>query len=256
VVCQIGTQVRSYPTSTGCREVYRSGALGNISRIEQVRNGTKPYWYSRLAEVKPDEVDWQEFLMDAPDQPFNADKFSGWYGYRDFTDGPIPGLASHFVDLIHYITGAKFPESAVAQGGIFTWKDEHHFTCPDQVQATWVYPEGFLVSYATNYGNASGNLIRFSGEEGVMNLTPWTKPTVSGEGAIRKGKLAEEKPVEPIETPDHFLDWLQCIRSRGTCNAPIEAGYQHAVAVIMAVKAMDTGKRYIYDQEKQETREG
>lgn len=256
VVCQIGTQVRSYPTSTGCREVYRSGALGNISRIEQVRNGTKPYWYSRLAEVKPDEVDWQEFLMDAPDQPFNADKFSGWYGYRDFTDGPIPGLASHFVDLIHYITGAKFPESAVAQGGIFTWKDEHHFTCPDQVQATWIYPEGFLVSYATNYGNASGNLIRFSGEEGVMNLTPWTRPTVSGEGAIRKGKLAEEKPVEPIETPDHFLNWLQCIRTRGTCNAPIEAGYQHAVAVIMAVKAMDTGKRYIYDQEKQEIREG
>ncbi|HID24718.1 MAG TPA: hypothetical protein EYP14_20285, partial [Planctomycetaceae bacterium] len=61
---------------------------------------------------------------------------------------------------------------------------------------------------------------------------------------------------EPIETPDHFLDWLQCIRTRGTCRAPIEAGYQHAVAVIMAVRAADTGRRQIYDPEKREIRDG
>ncbi len=256
VVCQIGTQVRSWPTSFGCRDLYRSGVLGKLSRIEQVRNGIRPYWHSRLADAKQTDVDWKEFLMDRPMRPFRADQFTGWYGYRDFSDGPIPGLGSHFIDLIHFITGAKFPTSVVAQGGTFTWKDEHGFTCPDQVQATWIYPEGFMVSYATNFGNASGNLIRFSGEHGVMNLTPWTKPTVSGEGALTKDKLDKEEPVPPVEAPEHFLDWLQCIRSRGTCNAPIDAGYQHAVAVIMAVKAMDTGKRMIYDAEKAEIREG
>jgi predicted dehydrogenase len=257
VVCQIGTQVRSYPTSTGCHEFYKTGELGKVSRIEQVRNSTRPYWYSRLAEVNPKDVDWKEFLMDAPAQPFNADKFSGWYGYRDFSDGPVPGLASHFVDLIHYITGAKFPTSAVGQSGTFTWIDEHKFTCPDQVQATWIYPEGFMVSYTTNFGNSYGNCIRFLGDQGILHLTPWTKPTISGQGGGKPSSLPkQETPVEPIDTPDHFLDWLQCMRSRGTCRASIDAGYQHAVAVIMAVKASDTGRRQIYDEEKREIREG
>jgi hypothetical protein len=63
-------------------------------------------------------------------------------------------------------------------------------------------------------------------------------------------------PVEPIEGPDHFLDWLQCIRTRGTPNASIEAGYQHAVAVIMAVRASDTGRRQLYDATQHLIHEG
>jgi predicted dehydrogenase len=227
-----------------------------VSRIEQCRNGPKPYWYSRLQDVQPGEVDWQEFLLDRPDRPFRADLFSGWYGYRDFSDGPIPGLGSHFIDLVHYITGARFPESVVAQGDTFTWKDEHEFTCPDNCQAVWIYPQGFLVSYSTNFGNGDGNSFRMYGEQGVLNMLPWEKPTVSGAGATEKGPLGDTVPVEPVERPDHFLDWLQCLRSRKTPNADIEAGYQHAVAVILAMRALDTGRRQVYDVENAEIREG
>lgn len=256
VVCQIGTQVRSWATSRGCRELFQTGAIGNVSRIEQRRNGTKPYWYSRLADAKAQDVEWAEFLMDRPARPFRADHFTGWYGYRDFSAGPVPGLGSHFIDLLNYITGSTYPVSATCQGGTFTWKDEHEFDCPDHVEATWIYPEGFLVSYCTNFGNGSGRIFRISGDQGVIDLTNWTKPTVSGEGAIKRGTVGEEVPVEPVDGPDNFLDWLQCIRSRKTPNAPIEAGYQHAVAVIMAMKAYDTGQRQIYDAEKREIRTG
>ena len=256
IVCQIGTQVRSYPTSTACRELYKEGVLGQISRIEQCRNSTRPYWYSRIADAKEKEVDFKEFLMHRESRPFRADHYTGWYGVRDFSDGPIPGLASHFVDLIHYITGATFPQSVVAQAGVFTWKDAHEFSCPDQVEATWIYPEGFIVNYTTNFGNSNGNRIHFYGQNGTLDMTPWNAPKISGAGGFGEGKLGPEKPVEGIETPDHFLDWLQCIRSRGTCRAPIDAGYQHAVAVLMAVRAHDTGQRQIYDPEKREIRAG
>ncbi len=257
VVCQIGTQIRSLPTSTACRALFQSGMFGKVARVEQVRNGSKPYWYSRLQPAQEKDVDWNEFLMDAPRQPFRADKFTAWYGYRDFTSGPVPGLASHFIDLIHYITGAKFPTSVTGQEGTFTWIDAHKFTCPDQVQSTWIYPEGFMVSYSTNFGNSSGSYIRFLGDRGVLNLTPWTSPTYSRAGAGQTTTLPkEETPVKPIDTPDHFLNWLQCIRSREACRAPIDAGYQHAVAVIMAVHAADTGRRQIYDPAAREIREG
>ena len=229
-VCQIGTQLRSLPSFTGCRELYKTGILGTVGRIEQCRNGEKP---------------------------FDPVLYSGWYGYREFSDGPVPGLGSHFIDLVHYITGAKFPTSCVCLGGTFTWKDEHNFTCPDHVQALWVYPEGFMVSYSTNFGNGSGNSFKIFGDQGVMDMVNWTEPMISAEGGgKRMGQIRGNKRVDDVAHPDHFLDWLQCLRTRGTPNASIDAGYQHAVAVIMAMQSYDTGKRTVYDSEKREIREG
>ncbi len=258
-VCQVGTQLRSMASMTGCRELYKTGVLGQVARIEQCRNSDRPYWYAYLKEVKPEDVDWGEFLMDLPKRPFDSDFYSGWYGYRDTSDGPVPGFGSHYIDLIHYITGAKFPTSAVCLGGVFTWKDEHKFTCPDHVQAQWIYPEGFMVSYSSNFGNGSGNTFKIFGDKGVMDLVNWDAPVFSTDGVSKEksgGEEVKSKPVEPVARPDHFLDWLQCLRSRKTPNASIDAGYQHGVAVIMAMRAFDTGRRQIYDAEKREIRQG
>ena len=251
IVCQIGTQLRSLASMTGCRELFRTGVLGKVSRIERHRNAGKPYWYSRLKKVEAKDVDWKEFLCGLPDRPFDAVKFSGWYGFREFSDGPVPGLGSHFIDLVHYITGASLPQSAVCHGGTFTWKD-HGFTCPDHVEALWIYPEGFLVSYSTNFGNSAGSVERIYAEHGILDLLPWGAPTVAGDGAIKKGKLGKREPVKPVARDEHVLDWLKCIRSRGTPNASIDAGYQHALAVIMAMRAFDTGRRVDYDAKRRE----
>jgi predicted dehydrogenase len=247
IVCQMGTQGRSRAGATGCREFYKSGALGKITRIEQRRNGSKPYWYSRVEEANKADVEWSEFLMDAPDRPFDPVLFTGWMGFREFSDGPVPQLAAHYLDMIHYVTGAKAPESCVAQSAIFTWKDEHAFTAPDEVESTWIYPEGFLVSYTTGYGNSSGKSYRFFGSRGTIDMGG-DAPIASGEGAIdRENRIENRKGVKPVETTEHFLNWLQCLRTGKTPNADIDAGYSHSVASIMSVLAMDTGQRQIHD---------
>ncbi len=126
-VVQMGTQVRSYQTSAGCKKLFESGAIGKVSRIEQCRNGSKPYWYSwmeRAEPVRAGDVDWKEFLSGRPMRPFDAQLLTGWYGFREFTDGPIANLGCHFIDLNNFIVGSKLPLSCVAQGGIFTWKDK------------------------------------------------------------------------------------------------------------------------------------
>ena len=256
IVCQMGTQMRSRSEVTGCQKLYRSVVLGQLSRVEQRRNGRKPFWYSRLAQAKKSEVEWSEFLTGTPKRPFDAELFTGWMGYREFCDGSVSQLGVHFLDTMHYITGATLPTSCVAQAGTYVWKDEHRFTCPDHVESTWEYPEGFLVSYVTNFGNSSDNATRYCGTHGLLDLSSGSKPVVSSTGAAIPGTLGKEQPVEPVETTEHFLNWLQCLRSRETPNASIEAGYQHSVASIMSVRAMDTGRRQIYDADRREVREG
>ena len=210
----------------------------------------------RAEAIKAEDVDWKEFLMDRPMRPFDAKLLTGWYGFREFTDGPLANLGCHFIDLFSYIVGAKLPLSCVAQGGIFTWKNDG-FTCPDQCQATWVYPDGFMVSYSTNFGNSSGNVLKIYGDQGTIDLTRWHEPTYSLAGAIKSTKVPKaDTPVEPVAIPDHFLDWLQCLRTRQTTIAPIEAGYHHSVPVIMGTRAMDTGKRQVFDPQTRQIREG
>ena len=253
IVVQVGTQIRSLPGIAGARQVYQTGILGKVARIEECRNGEEPYWYNHAKDVKREDLAWDEFTMGRTSRPFDPRRYSSWYGYYEFSQGPVPQWGTHFLDLVHYVTGIGFPASCVCQGGIFTFKDENAFTVPDHVQALWVYPEGLMVSYSTNFGNGSGNSRKIFGDKGLMNLANWNAPFYTAEGgAKRDGTIRGKNEVVPVERPDHFLDWLQCLRSGGVPNASIEAGYQHSVASIMAVRSYETGRRMVYDHARRE----
>ena len=251
-VVQVGTQLRSLPGIVGAREVVTSGLIGKLSRVEECRNGEKPYWYSYLgreSEVRPEDVDWKEFLGDREKRPFNARQFVAWYGYYEFCQGPIPQWGAHFLDMAHFITNCSIPDSCMCNGGIFTWKDENNFTVPDCVQANWIYPEGFLLTSSNNFGNGFGGSRKFFGDKGVLKAENWNAPTYSPEGGARRdGKIRGQNAVKPIDQPDHFLNWLQCMRDGKTPHASIDAGFQHAVAVLMAVRSYETGRRIVYDR--------
>jgi hypothetical protein len=45
---------------------------------------------------------------------------------------------------------------------------------------------------------------------------------------------------------------MECVRSRKETNAPVEAGYAHAIAVIMTNAAVRTGAKATFDEQNQE----
>jgi hypothetical protein len=49
---------------------------------------------------------------------------------------------------------------------------------------------------------------------------------------------------------------MECVRSRKQPNAPIEAGYRHSIAVIMANAAYRTGEQVTFDEKTQEVMAG
>ena len=50
----------------------------------------------------------------------------------------------------------------------------------------------------------------------------------------------------------HMRNWMECVRSRKQPNAPIEAGYSHAVALIMSNASMRTGMRATFDRARRQ----
>ena len=57
-------------------------------------------------------------------------------------------------------------------------------------------------------------------------------------------------------TTAHMKNWLECLRSRKEPHAPVEAGYQHSIATIMANAAARTGERVTFDEKNQEVMAG
>ncbi len=250
-VVQVGTQVRSWAPSVAGRTFVGSGGLGNIIKIEQSRNGYEPYWHQTGARpVNEADVDWKAFLMHRKFRPWNADQYAGWYGYHEFSRGPHTGYMAHFVDLVHFVTGAKYPRRAVALGGIYRWKDPR--TAPDSIEVILEYPEpGFLVRYNTTFGTNANSYLKFIGARGVMDATRWNQPWVlDGSGSGEPDKIPAGTQMAEVESTPHMKNWFECLRSRKQPHATIDDGYNHSVACIMADEAYVRGERMIYDPDK------
>jgi predicted dehydrogenase len=262
-IVQVGTQMRSYPQSQGAKQFVGSGQLGKVLKVEQVRNSYRPYWMSfggdAFSSEKPaaEDVDWKAFLGDRKGREFDPVQYQNWYGFRDFSRGPHTNLMVHFIDLVHYVTGLKFPGRVVALGNTYRWKGP--YDAPDSVEVALEYPEGLMVRYCTMFGNGAGNYAKWFGTRGTLdakNLSARETWVASGEGSGEPDKLAAAVDLPRPETPHHMKNWIDCIRSRQQPVAPIEAGYAHSVAVIMADEALVSGRRMTYDHSRRDVLPG
>jgi hypothetical protein len=57
-------------------------------------------------------------------------------------------------------------------------------------------------------------------------------------------------------TAANMRNWMECVRSRKTPNAPIEAGYSHSIALCMNVAAIQTGMKVTFDDKTQQVLAG
>jgi len=239
-VVQVGTQYRSDGHYIGAAKLLASGLLGKLSRVSVAMNFNEPRWARAYANCLAADVDWEAYLLHLPKRPFEAKLLRRWHLYRECTNG-LSGLwMSHYADAVHFLTGAQYPASAVALGGIYVWHDGREHT--DTFHAVLDYPEGFLFDWGMGLGNSAGTHFTVHGTKGTMDLQAWT---VSPAGGVDTSVQAG--PIEPVPGPGHMDNWVSCLRTRQRPNADIQFGHQHAVATVMAATALQTGQRQRYD---------
>ncbi len=253
-VVQIGTQGLSSGGYQAAAEFVRSGKLGVISRVVLESNFNGPRWRGvpAVKEIRPEETDWNEFLLGRSPRPFDPRAYFEFRLYREFSSGIPDQWMSHAIAGVHHVMDDYFPHSAVANAGTFIWKDEREN--PDTFQTLLVYPKGFLVSYSTMFGNDSPAVNRFYGRNGIMEAASRGEGYVARGtgGAKRPERLAADVAIQPINPVNHMKNWLDSMRSRKTPNADVRSGYAHSVATIMAAQAERTGKKLYWDPKREE----
>jgi predicted dehydrogenase len=266
-IVQVGTQHRSEPYQQAAQKIARSGALGDVSKVEIEWNYHGPRWRGRpeVKQIREQDVDWSKWLLTKPARPFDPQLYFEFRLYKEFSSGIPDQWMSHAIDVVHWFMDDNYPTSVMSHGGVFAWHDGRENA--DTFQALLEYPKGFLVSYSTSFGNDAPSFTRYMGKKATLI-------NIGGEGSPRyqlieeKGtheddadidrkreskyiSLPGEKGLPPMGIDDltleHMANWFECMRSREQPHCTVHEGYAHSVACMMAAESYWTGKKIFWD---------
>jgi len=215
-IVQVGSQRVSSILYEKAREIYASGALGEVCCIQAYwdRNSPSGAWvYPIPPGVDEQNLDWTAFLNGAPSIPFDPVRFFRWRCFTDYGEGLGGDLFVHLLSGIMFITGTNtVPSRAQSTGGLFRFKDGRQF--PDLIQTYYDYPK-FRVDMRCNLNNDGGEFIGFYGDKGTMiikgstlTFSPQnTEPEPEGYSVVgwpaelRKQYLADWEKDHPLPAP-------------------------------------------------------
>jgi predicted dehydrogenase len=283
-IVQVGTQRRSTPSYMKAAEYIKSGKFGDIVMVEMTWNVNQPGRWRRpdvVPLLKEQDTDWKRYLMHEPYEPFDARKYLEFRLFWPYSSGIPDQWLVHQIDTVHWFTGLPHPRSVVANGGIYLWKDGRKNW--DTMTAVFDYgplddlSKGFQVQYSSRFTNSAGGVKElYYSNAGMIDMD---KQTVTPTGGLSAKSAAEMKMqanllpsfsltdhVEAVstaadtkgdpQTSANMRNWMECVRSRKTPNASIEAGYSHSIALCMNVAAIQTGQKVTFDDKTQQVMVG
>jgi predicted dehydrogenase len=283
-IVQVGTQRRSTPAYQKAYEYIQSGKFGDIVAVEMTWNVNQPGRWRRpdvVPLLKEQDTDWKRYLINRPYEPFDARKYLEFRLFWPYSSGIPDQWLVHQIDTVHWFTGYPHPRSVVANGGVYLWKDGRKNW--DTMTAVFDYgplddpSKGFQVIYSSRMTNSAGGVKEiYYSNGGALDMD---KQRVTSDGGLTAKSAAEmgmkqnllgdyslSETVTKAETgantgndpmtSANMRNWMECVRSRKTPNASIEAGYSHSVALCMNIAAIQTGQRVTFDDKSQKVMAG
>jgi hypothetical protein len=215
--------------------------------------------------LSPQNLDWDTWLNDAPQIPFDKYRFARWRCWKEYGTGVGGDLMVHLVSGMLYTLGwNEPPRSAHALGGIFRWKDSRNM--PDLHVVLFDY-HGVPVYCRLGLGTETPELARFMGPKGILDATEFdlrhspqlgidTAPSYYTSGFPQKMReeyvkqwMAEnaQKPAQERIMEDthyrgndwddlrpHLWNFFQAVKSRDAVAEDAVFGNHAAIACHMA----------------------
>jgi predicted dehydrogenase len=233
-VVQIGLQHQSSGSQTDARQWIKDGGVGKVTQVESWMSRNTPRGKGQWVRPVPSDctaenVNWSAFLNGRRDRPFDAYKLINWRLFWEFSGG---NCAENMVHQIAWIMGAldlPLPSAAYMSGGVFSEKDGREV--PDTIVVTLDFPNT-VVTWQSSFSNKHYDMAdRILGSDGTLEhrfeepLEYWPEKTNRPGGESKRGSSQNQ---------NHMGNWIDCVRSRATPNAPPEIGYRSAIAVHMS----------------------
>jgi predicted dehydrogenase len=184
VVFAVGHQHRQTQSFLTAQDIIAKNILGHVCLVETNtnRNDDNGAWqYEIHPEASPATIDWDQFIGNAPAEPFNTEHFFRWRKWWAYGSGLSGDLLTHDYDRLNCILKMGIPSSVTTSGGIYTHRDGRNV--PDVMQVNMEYPEfstgssqakgkekGMTFVYSATLGNQFDRPTILMGHDASMEL--------------------------------------------------------------------------------------
>jgi predicted dehydrogenase len=168
-IVQVGSQRVSSALCAKAAELYKAGAIGDVSMVELSlgRNSPTGAWqYPPPIDLSPQTIDWDAWLGSAPRISLNPLHFARWRCWKEYGTGVAGDLMVHLISGMLFTLGwNEAPLSAQSLGGIVRWKDGRNM--PDLHTVLFDY-HGVPVYVRLGLGTDTPETARFMGPNGIL----------------------------------------------------------------------------------------
>ncbi len=248
-IVQVGTQYVADDAYAKARQLIQRGIVGKIVHVQlgYFRRGD---WGERMHIPDPNakpgpDLDWEQFLGDAPKVPFSVSRFFQWRLYWDYAGGPATDLLVHAFTPVFCLLDLGFPERVLGGGGTFQYPRE----VPDQCNIIADYPGGPSVVMCNSLSNYTGIQTILRGTDGAIVLGDLDHPG-PGIRIVPVGKDAKEVliPWNGFGSTEKLWDnFLQCVHTRQRPYSPIDIGVRVQAPLNMGILSHREGKVARFD---------
>ena len=230
---QVGHQHRQTLSFKTARDIVEKEILGHVSLIttNTNRNDDNGAWnYDIHPEANPQTIDWQQFLGNAPEIPFNKNHFFRWRKWWAYGSGLSGDLLTHDYDRLNCVLKMGIPKSVMASGGIYTHRDGRNV--PDVLQANMEFPDfstgstqkkgkekGMTFTYSATLGNGLNRPTMLMGHDASMELG--NRLTIWPDGGstryaeqLEAGKMSPQSPIYSYNPAASALDGVSSATSQ------------------------------------------
>jgi predicted dehydrogenase len=245
-------------------EMINSGKIGEITLIDgHYYSNMSPEGIGNLQpETPPADFDWDMWLGPRKYRPYQYNIAP--YMFRWFKDysSQIANQGSHFLDVIHWLTGENAPVAITAAGSRHLIKDDRDI--PENMEIIYELASGKMIRFRVSETVAQPGLdygyVTLLGTKGSMYIgDTGCKIFPSRAGQFQTWKL--ETQAEEITVPradwdgwgvNHFKDFVDCVRTRKTPLASIEQSFRSTSFALLANISLSVKKRIEWDPIKEQ----
>ena len=189
------------------------------------------------------DLNWEAFLGDAPQRPFDASRFFRWRMYEDYAGGPVTDLFPHSFSPVCHILGVTMPSMVVATGGMFRYQERE---VPDTFNMLIDYPEKITAAVLGTQGNdyvhggrgAGGRIPVIRGWDGTLTIDRKTNRIefIPAQGSNKQRQYFDIEHGEDMVR--HFRNLVAAHRQgRQDTFSPIDLAYHVQTAMVMGMWA-------------------
>jgi predicted dehydrogenase len=197
------------------------------------------------AKPGPD-LDWEQFLGDAPKVDFSVSRFFQWRLYWDYAGGPSTDLLVHVFTPIFRLLDLDFPERVLGGGGNFQYSRE----VPDQCNLIADYAGGPSVVLMNSLSNFTGIDTIIRGTDGLIKFGD-IEHFGPGIRIVPVDKAKKEVMVPwrgAGDTQKLWDNFIQCVKTRQRPFSPIDIAVRVQAPLNMAILSHRENKVAKYDK--------